>query len=405
MLQKIIHRLLRHRHFWRETSFDELSELYISMMFRGLSLSLTGIFVPVYMLHLGFSLTAILLVMAWYFTFRVIIFDWLAAVITAKLGPKHTMLIGYCCLIVSSLLFLTLPQLHWPVWVLGGVWGASAGLFFIPFHVDFSKVKHPEHGGKELGFLTIMERIGSIIGPVVGGIVATIFGAQYIFLVSVILLIIGVFPLFRTGEPVRTNQKLNFNGLHVKDLKRDFISITGLGVENTLSLNLWPMFLGSFVLLGSSVYAQLGLISSVSFVVSILAAHTIGQLIDNKKGRKLLRTSASINALIHLFRPFVTSLPLALGVNMANEAVTPGYRMPYVKGLYDSADDLPGYRIVYITSMELIASIAKASAWWLLAALTLVFSDRTVINIGFVIAASASCVIMTERFRALKPGI
>lgn len=359
---------------------------------------------PIYMLNLGYSVTAILLVVAWYFTFRFIIFDMLAAVLTAKVGPKHTMLIGYCCLIVSTLLFLTLSQQQWPLWLLGGVWGGSASLFFIPFHVDFSKVKHPEHGGKELGFLNIMERMGCAIGPIIGGLVATIFGAQYIFLVATILLLVGVIPLFRTAEAVKTNQKLDFNGLRVKDLKRDLVSIVGLGVENTFTLYLWPLFLGSFVLLGSSAYAKMGLISSASFMVSIIAAHTIGQLIDQRKGRKLLRASASINALVHLFRPFVPNLPLALGVSMANEAVTPGYRMPYTKGLYDAADDLPGHRIVYITSMELIASIAKASAWWFLVALTLVFSNRTVINIGFIIAAGASCIIMTERFRALRPS-
>ncbi len=43
MLKKIVYSLLRHRHFWREVGFDELSELYVSMMFRGLSISLPGI--------------------------------------------------------------------------------------------------------------------------------------------------------------------------------------------------------------------------------------------------------------------------------------------------------------------------------------------------------------------------
>ncbi len=305
-------------------------------------------------------------------------------------------------LIASTGLFLTLPSRDWAVWLLGGVWGASASFFFIPFHVDFSKVKHSRHGGKELGFMNIMERIGSAIGPIVGGLVATFFGAQYIFLVAAGLLFVGMVPLLRTAEPVKTNQHIKFQNLNVRDKGRDFLSVMAFGIENTLSLYVWPLFLGVFVLAGSAVYAKLGAISSISFIVSIISARGIGRLIDQRRGRELLRSSAVANAMLHLMRPFVGSLPFALGVNLANEAVTPGYRMPYVKGWYDAADDLPGQRIVYLTSMEIMGCIAKATIWWMLTILTLLLADRTVMNIGFVIAAIASVIIMTERFKALN---
>lgn len=393
---------MRPRHFWRNVGFDELSELYASMMIRGLAISLTGIFIPLYLHQQQFSIGEIIMVAAWYFTIRAIATDLLAGYTVAKIGPKHTMLIGHVLLIISTALFLTLPQQGWPVWVLGGVWGASSSFFFIPFHIDFSRVKHAEHGGKELGFINVMERIGSALGPIIGGLVATLFGPEYIFWSATVLLLISLWPLFRTAEPIKTNQKLDFKGFKVQALSRDYISVMGLGIENTLTMFLWSLLLGVFILAGSSVYAELGAISSVTFVVSIAAARVIGQVIDRKHGRKLLRTAALGNAVLHLFRPFISGFPTALGINMVNEVVTPGYRMPYFKGLYDAADSHPGYRIVYLTSMELISSIAKATAWWLLVILTQVLSGREVINVGFVLAAAASCVIMTERFKALQ---
>jgi len=403
MLKKVIYRLLRHRHFWREVGFDELSELYVSTMFRSLSISLTGLFVPVYLLQQHFSVTQILLVAAWYFTFRAAFADWLAGHTVAKIGPKHTMLIGYVLLIISTALFLTVPQVHWPLWLVGGVWGASASFFFIPFHTDFSKVKHREHGGKELGFLNIMERIGNMAGPLVGGVIATVFGGQVIYLIAIVLLLAGLIPLFRTAEPTRLNQKLEFKNFKIDHLKRDFLSYASLGVETTLTNYMWPLFLGLFVFIGTGAYVKLGFITSLSVVISIGSAQLIGRLIDRYQGRKLLRISATINALVHLVRPFVSNLPLALGVNVANEAVTPGYRMPYVKGFYDTADDLTGYRIVYITSMEWVGSIVKATLYWLLVMLSLVISNRSVISIAFYLAAIASIIIMVERFIALKP--
>lgn len=402
MLQKLINRLLRRRHFWRNVGFDELSEIYVSMMFRGLAISLTGLFIPLYMLRLGYGVTDVALLATYYFVIRVAMADIAAAYMTARLGPKHTMLVGSGLLITSTMLFLTQPQLYWPLALLGFVWGASASFFFVPFHVDFSKVKHKEHGGKELGYVNIMEKLGYAIGPVLGGAVATIFGAQYIFLMATLLLVVGLVPLFRTAEPVRSHQQLDWKGLDVGRLRHDFASYAALGVENTLCIFLWPLYLGVFVLVGSAAYAKLGVLSSLAVVGSISSAFIIGKVIDNKKGRQLLRISAVLNALVHAIRPFIRSYGLSAVTNVANEGITTGYRMPYLKGLFDAADDLPGYRIVYIASIEWFGSAAKALAWAILTVLSTVTSAHIVMIAGFWIAGCASLLVMTERFKALS---
>ncbi len=403
MLKKTIHQLLRHRHFWRDVGFDELSELYMSVMLRSFSVNMTGIFVPLYMLQLGYSLTEIMMVVAWYFTFRWLFCDLLSAYTTAKIGPKHTMLIGYGLLTCSTAMFLVLPSIAWPIWLLGGVWGASMSFFFIPFHVDFSKIKHSRHGGKELGYVTMMDKLGQTLGPVMGGILASIFAPQYIFLVATAFLLISVSILMRTAEPVRLNQRLDFKSLKVDKLKRDFISVVGFGIENTLTMFLWPLYLAIFILAGSAAYLKLGVLASASIVVAILSAYVIGKLIDQRHGRILLRSTAVINAIVHLARPLMNSYPSAFATSVVNDTITVGYRMPYFKGLYDAADDLPGYRIVYIASMEIISSMAKATVWWLFVILSAVVSGKPLFVIGFIVAAIASLVIMAERFRALAP--
>ncbi|HSX45082.1 MAG TPA: MFS transporter [Candidatus Saccharimonadales bacterium] len=401
MFQKFMFRHLKHRHFWRHKDFDELSELYISNLFRGLALSLTGLFIPIYMLRLHYSLVSVLSLVAWYFTFRCLIGDLLSGWTVAKIGPKHSLLVGYIILIASTTMFLSQPSQYWPIWLLGGIWGVSNSFFFIPFNVDFSKIKHSKHGGKELSFVYIMEKVGWAIGPLLGGLVGTLFGAQYIFLVAGVLLLIGAIPMFTTGEPVKLDQKLNFESLKADKLLYDALSFGAIGVENSITLYMWPLFLGLFVLTGSSVYAKLGILTSLSVVISVAASRYFGQIIDHKKGREILRSFAAVNAIIHLVRPLVTNFVGAFGINVANELATPGYRMPYFKALYDAADDLPGHRIVYLTSMEMIASTAKATMWWFLAALATLFSARTITTTGFAIGAIASLMIMSERFRSL----
>ncbi len=402
MIKQTIHRLLKHRHFWREVGFDELSEIYVSMMFRSLALSLTGIFVPLYMLKQGYSVHDTMWLIACYFIFRSIFFDLFAGFLVAKIGPKHTILSSYLLLIISTGFFLTLPSMHWPLWLVGGIWGGTSSLFCIPFHVDFSKIKHKAHGGKELGYVKIMEKFGGVIGPLIGGIVATLWGGQYIFLVAIVMLVAGGLPLLRTGEPVATNQKLHFRNFSLKKMRRDIFSFGGYGVELTITGSIWPLFLATTILTSGAAYAKLGMLASISVIASMLAAYTIGKLIDSHRGRILLRFGAIANSLVHLFRPFVATYPVALATNIANEGVTVSYQMPYTKGMYDRADEVPGHRIVYFVIMEMTSSIAKAVVWIGFTLLTLKYTDYTVLNIGFLVGALASLIIVTEKFRALR---
>lgn len=402
MLQKIIHRVLKKRHFWRDVGFSELSELYVSNMLHSLAVSLLMVFVPFYLYQHGYGMPAIFIVFVSYFLARVIS-DVLAGMMVAWSGPKHTMILSCLFQIVSSLLFLTVPDYHWSPWLLGLPWGISSSFFFIAYHVDFSKIKHTDHSGKEIGYMRVMEKIGGISGPLLGGVVGSVFGGEFIFLIATGVLFASLWPLFRTAEPTKTRQKLHVRKLPWRRVRRDFVAWTAGTVEMTLGINLWPLYLSLFVL-GGTVYAQLGILSSLSVIASITAAYIIGKLIDLRTARKVLRFSAICNGLLYLVRPLVGSVVPAFGISVASEVTTTGYLLPITKGMYAAVDDLQGLRITYIVFMEAIGSIIKGLFWLLLTLASLVLSTRSVITLGFVCAALASVAVVIERFRALDPN-
>lgn len=220
------------------------------------------------------------------------------------------------------------------------------------------------------------------------------------FLVATLILFGSLWPLFRTAEAVKTHQKLNFKDFPLARVKRDLFAWAALGVENTLCINMWPLYVALFALSGP-IYAQLGALSSFAVVASMTAAYVIGRAVDKRHARLSLRVAAILNALVYGFRPFVNSLVPAFAVNVVNEAVTVGYRLPFTKGLYAAADDLPGFRIVYMVSLESLASITKATWWFLLAMAAQLLSAKSVFIAGFAVAALASLLVMTERFKAL----
>lgn len=76
--------------------------------------------------------------------------------------------------------------------------------------------------------------------------------------------------------------------------------------------------------------------------------------------------------------------------------------MPYIKGLYDSADSVPGYRIAYLVSISVVDSIARLCFWGVMYAAFGEFSHQSVLRVAFVFAALCSMGIMLEKFEALN---
>jgi hypothetical protein len=183
--------------------------------------------------------------------------------------------------------------------------------------------------------------------------------------------------------------------------KRDFLVGTAFQLENVISVTIWPLFLGVFVLTANT-YASIGIITAISTGVALAAIMIIGRSIDNQHGRKLLNIGASINAVLHLFRPFVTNAVQALGVSVINEPVTQMYRMPFLKGRFDASDSVPGYRIVYFMIVEFHLAVANVIFWSLLIVLLVAIPEKLALQLTFVVAAVLSLCITRQRFTALQ---
>lgn len=400
MVKKIIQLLLRKRHYWRTVSFDELSELYTSSLIRSLANSLIGIFVPIFLFKSGVSLHDIFAFYAFWFVIRPPI-NVLNAYLIGRVGPKHSLAFASFGYIAFLALLLSFQNLHWPLWLLAIFGSWSMGLYLVAFHTDFSKVKHPEHGGKELSYLTVLERIGGVAGPLIGGLIATYYDPKLTIAAAILLQLVALVPLFMTKEPVRTKQHIQFRGMAWRRHKADFISTIPLVVENFISVIIWPLFLAASVL-ATAVYAKIGIIVAAGTLVAIVAARLIGSMIDESKGGLLLRVGATLNAVLHLFRPFVGNFLQAIGLNVLNDPVTVAYQMPYMKGFYDAADSLPGYRIAYISVMQTAGDIAKTllcTAMWLF---SVSINPVVVMQAAFFVAAICSIAIMSERYPALR---
>lgn len=400
MLKKIIHRFVVRRHPWRTMQFDELAELYTSMSIRSLGFGIIGIFVPVYLYKLGVDVQSIFWLFGWIFLLRIPIAI-AAAFVVGRIGPKHAIGLSTLLFILFLAVLLSYQIIGWPLVLLAFFFTASNGLFFVAYDTDFSKIKSIKHGGKELGWLYIFERIGAAAGPFVGGLLASIFVPEITIVAAISVLIISLIPLFLTNEPVRTHQRIRFHGFQWRRYTRDALSMSGHALDKISSEVAWPLLI-AITVFAEGTYAKLGSIAAFSMVISIFSAHMFGRFIDAKHGRRLLKIGVVIKVLLYLVRPFSLTAPTTIAVSALNEPATLSCRMPLAKGFYDAGDSVEGYRIVYFAWVEVIMALAKTTYFFSLFGLCYIYEPLAVLRWSFVSMAFISLVMLLQKFPALS---
>jgi MFS family permease len=404
MLKKIVYTLLEKRHYWRYADFGEIAEIYVSRTLRIMAVSMVSIFTAVYLYQNGYHLPYIMLYFASYWILKIIL-TFPAAFIIARIGPKHATLLSNLAYVPALIVFSQLGKYGVEALILTGILQAvSVSLYDLSHMVYFSKVKHLDHVGKELSFMYMLERVGASISPVIGGLIAFWFGPETTMLVAAIVFALAATPLFFTPEPVRTRQQITFRHFNWRETKRGMLASIGVGADLITSGSTWSLYIALtiFGITTHAIYAQLGALVAVTVLAALLFSRLYGILIDRRRGGELLNIGVAGDALVHLARPFVGTPFGVIMINIVNESATTAYSMPFAKGTYDQADNLPGYRIVYIALISMATSAGSALMALVIGGLALMFGEVPSMQISFIITAVAVILIGLQRFPALR---
>lgn len=399
MLKSFIHSLLLRRHFWRYATFDEVAELYASRTMRLFALRMVTVFTSIYLLQEHYSLVFLALFWAAFYGYKTL-FAWPAALIIARIGPKHSTLVSNILAGISMVFLPLLPEYH--LWALGLWWifqASSTCLYNLSYMVDFSKVKNVEHAGKEIAYMNILEKVASGVSPILGGFLAFVAGPEIVMIIAAVLFLLAAAPLFRTGEPVKTHQTLDSQGFPWRTTWRSFVAEVGVGIDVFATGTGWTLFMAVIVFAGDGdeIYAKVGLLSAVSLVAALAASYSFGKLIDRRKGGVLLKFSTIFNSFTHLMRAFISTPTSVVLANIMNEAGTTGYSMAFTRGLFDAADS-SGKRLAYLYIIEIMVNFGASFAALILAAIFALYSGELGLRVFFVVTAGLTLLIMTPRF-------
>ena len=378
---------------------SELSELYTSISLKTFAISMIGVFVPIYLYQLGYGLVLIALYFTVYFIFRIGL-NILAGEVVARYGPKHTISYGYVLVLVYLGMLLTLPQYGWPLWLLALVAATEVSFNFVAVHVDFSKIKESENVGAELSHMYLLNKIASATGPLLGGLVAVLFGIQVAIIMSIVVLMFAIWPLMLSSEPTRTKQKVDYRAIKLNSELKNITSLAVTSISRQVNISLWPLYISIFIF-SENVYGMVGLVTSIAVVSSILMAKIFGKIIDDDKGGSLLTISAWFSAFISAMRVAVSSALGVVTMNVVSEFSDTGVLLPLTKGFYDQADTSGG-RIAYIAIMESSIAFFRAFFWLTVAMLFANFDPQKAFFLTFILVAVISPLITLQNFKALR---
>jgi MFS family permease len=288
-----------HKHFHMLHN-KEIDEFFFNMGVRSFVFALVSVFIPIFLLDLGFSLVDIFLV---YLVMSIvhICAAFASAFVSSKIGFKHTIIISQPFLIAFFLVLFSMELYSLPLILIPITYGLYSGLFWAAFHSDFAKFSDDGKQGSEVAFRNIIASLLSIVAPVAGGVIVAFFSFGHMFIFVIFLIIISVFPLFLTKD---SKADINFSLKNIFSKRRidHTLGYFGYGLLARGFGVIWPIFL--FTLILDKNYLGLGALTSLFFFFSFISTLVIGKKFD-KHNKGFIRKIFGFSGLVWLAKLFV----------------------------------------------------------------------------------------------------
>ncbi|NQU98245.1 MFS transporter [Candidatus Woesearchaeota archaeon] len=341
---------------------SELHELYFSISLRTFAIMLINIFVPIYLIKLGYTFQTVL----WFFTifaFTHAVTSFPAAKISSNIGLKHTILISVPFLILYYFLLYSVQfvqSLGIPIITIAVFGGVSNALFWIGHHTHFAEYSHEGKIGKELGTVKILISIFTAIGPVIGGLLLTFFSFNVVFLIVCGLLVLSVIPLLMSEDK---HEAFRFSLEDFRNIfkTRDIIGNAGCGIEGSIQQIIWPVFIFFFIL--DQEFTTLGTISSLSLLFSLIITYMIANNVD-KKPNFMNDIGAIINSCVWILKTFVRTSFQVLMIDSVSGMSRTTQNISFNKICYDKAKKTS--TLQYIVLREFNINFAHAITYFFL---------------------------------------
>ncbi len=329
--------------------------LYLTNTLRSFALSLTGIFIPIYLFqnvpkHFleNFNIEpsvnkTIIFVVLFYLlksTFILVFLHFSINFMFGKLSFKTSIMTGNFLLALG--IFMLIQMEYLPVTLIivmaSMIFALSNIFYWIPFHTFFIRSNIESlHYGKEVSQRVFWSNMVSAISPAIGGFVAFIYGFESLFMFAMAVLILSGLPtLFYTKE--------HAHGKHnsIKIIKTYFFSKRyTLNMLGTMAIGIdsimFEIFSAILLFSVSPVIADIGYISSIAVILMMWITIIMGKIVDQVGARDLQKVGLILNSLLYIPRFFVTGLPTVFAIHILDKMNSSLIAVPLAATTYETA--------------------------------------------------------------------
>lgn len=257
----------------------------------GFASSLVSIFIPIYLLTLGYPLEAVMLFLIIYHG-MILVGAFGAVFVSNKVGLVRTLWIRFGFLFLYLFLLYILQTADgFPILLVAIVGGVEAAFYWIPLNVLFTRFAQTKAMAKQMSHFFVLPEAAGLFAPLIGGFVAVSLGFPALF-VFAFLANIGAIGFLRSLSHEKTNFQFSFK--RFKEIwhrnktyfaSEFFDNIT----EETVGI-IFPI-VAYFSLLKITDIGVIGTLVSLGMMLFTLF---IGRFADRYDKKKMLRLGAAL---------------------------------------------------------------------------------------------------------------
>ncbi len=165
---------------------------------------------------------------------------------------------------------------------------------WIPYHTCISTLTDQNIRRSQFSLLEATILSTGAIMPFVAGIILNYFSYSYLFLISLAIYLLSLLffsKLPKIKESFSWTYRETWRKTFSKKVRLNLLAYIGEGAENGIKIVIWPIFIWQ-ILEGN--YLQVGSISALIIIVSIIFQIALGGILDNSKDRKFWLNYSSI---------------------------------------------------------------------------------------------------------------
>lgn len=272
-------------HYFATKIRSEIEHLYASTAIGNLAQAMLTLFEPIFLYQVvGLSVVEVLLFMAVVYALYIFLIP-LGAKIASQHGYAHAIFFSIPFQILFWLSLIGAQYNEWFLYAAPILFAIQKSLFWPAWHATLARFADGRQVAREFSFMYAIMSVMQILGPMMGGFLATLLGSNSIFIIGSIIYACSAIPLLWSAEvfiPKEYRYKATLKMYQQYPMR--FLGYLGFG-EELLVLTIWPIFI--YLLVKN--YQDTGTLITVATLVATSLALFVGLYADGHSKRSLLR--------------------------------------------------------------------------------------------------------------------